>query len=95
MCILTIHNVEHLVSENTVAYQKVVKLFGMPIFIRYTETSNYNYVGQFDPNNFTNTVEKKDIPLYTETHIGFANEENTKTSSTETIEQSNKRKTSV
>ena len=63
-------------EQGIVVSQKVIKLFGLPIFTRRTETSNYNYVGQFDANNFVNTnnvEEKKNIPLYTETNIGFSN----------------------
>lgn len=76
---IKIQTVEHCV-DGVVVSQRVVKLFGLPIYTRYTETSNYNYVGQFDANNFTNnnTEKKKDIPLYTETHIGYTNEETNK-----------------
>ena len=77
---IKVETFEHCV-DNVVVSQRVVKLFGLPIYTRYTETSNYNYVGQFDANNFTNnnTEEKKNASLYTETHIGFTNEENEET----------------
>ena len=76
MSVLKINTIEHCV-DGIVVSQKVIKFFGLPIFTRRTETSNYNYVGQFDANNFTNTnnvEEKKNIPLYTETNIGFTND---------------------
>ena len=79
MTILSIEMSEHSI-EGTMVSQKVIKFFGLPIFSKWFETSNYNVVGQFDPANFTsNQEEKKDIPLYTETHIGFNSEENEKT----------------
>lgn len=82
---IKVETFEHCI-DGVVVSQKVIKLFGLPIYTRSMETSNYNYVGQFDANNFTNnnTEERKDIPLYTETHIGFANEETNK----ETTEES-------
>lgn len=70
---LKINTIEHCV-DGIVVSQKVIKLFGLPIFTRRTETSNYNYVGQFDVSNFVNTndvEEKKNTSLYTETNIGF------------------------
>ena len=76
MSVLKINTIEHCV-DGIVVSQKVIKLFGLPIFTRHTETSNYNYVGQFDANNFVNTnnvEEKKNIPLYTETNMGFTND---------------------
>lgn len=85
---LKVETFEHCV-DGVVVSQRVVKLFGLPIYTRYMETSNYNYVGQFDANNFTNnnnTEEKKNIPLYTETHIGFTNEENKETTKRDTSE---------
>jgi len=86
---IKIQTVEHCI-DGVVVSQRVIKLFGLPIYSRTMETSNYNYVGQFDANNFTNNnAEEKDhVPLYTETHIGFANEENNKeTSEGSTSEQ--------
>lgn len=82
---IKVETLEHCV-DGVVVSQRVVKLFGLPIYTRYTETSNYNYVGQFDANNFTNNnaEEKKNIPLYTETHIGFTNEENKETTKRDT-----------
>ena len=76
MSVLKINTIEHCV-DGIVVSQKVIKLFGLPIFIRRTETSNYNYVGQFDVNNFVNTndvEEKKNTSLYTETNMGFTND---------------------
>lgn len=78
---IKIQTVEHCI-DGVVVSQRVIKLFGLPIYSRTMETSNYNYVGQFDANNFTNnnnTEEKSNSPLYTETHIGFTNEENEET----------------
>ena len=85
---IKVETFEHCV-DNVVVSQRVVKLFGLPIYTRYMETSNYNYVGQFDANNFTNnnnTEEKSNSPLYTETHIGFTNEENEETTKRDTSE---------
>lgn len=76
MNVLKINTIEYCV-DGVVVSQKVIKLFGLPIFTRHIETSNYNYVGQFDANNFVNTnnvEEKKNIPLYTETNMGFTND---------------------
>lgn len=76
---IKVETLEHCI-DGVVVSQRVVKLFGLPIYTRIMETSNYNYVGQFDTNNFTNNniEEKKKASLYTETHIGFANEETNK-----------------
>ncbi len=85
---IKVETFEHCV-DNVVVSQRVVKLFGLPIYTRYTETSNYNYVGQFDANNFTNnnsTEENKNIPLYAETHIGCTNEESKETTKGDTTE---------
>ena len=90
MAIFKIETSEHVIN-GTMVSQKVTKLFGLPIYVNYTETSNYNLVGQFDPRNFTNNQQEEQtkIPLYTETHIGFSNEENTKENVEKATEQSN------
>jgi len=79
MSILSNETIEHCI-DGVVVSQRVIKLFGLPIYSRTMETSNYNYVGQFDSNNFINdkNQDEEKIPLYTETHIGFANEETNK-----------------
>ena len=53
MSILSNETIEHCI-DGVVVSQRVIKLFGLPIYSRTMETSNYNYVGQFDSNNFIN-----------------------------------------
>ena len=71
---LKVETFEHCV-DGVVVSQRVVKLFGLPIYTRYMETSNYNYVGQFDANNFQSTNEDNPPKIYTETNIGFQKDE--------------------
>ena len=93
--LITIETFEHSV-DGVVVSHRVIKLFGLPLFIRHTESSNYNWVAQFDPNNFVKPEEeKKDIPLYTETHIGFSNEETTKENNPQTNQQDCHNKASI
>lgn len=84
---IKVETFEHCI-DGMVVSRRVIKLFGLPIYTRIMKTSNYNYVGQFDANNFTNNniEENKNIPLYTETHIGFKNEENKETTKRDTTE---------
>ena len=91
-----IETLEHCI-DGIVVSQKVIKLFGLPIFIRTMETSNYNYVGQFDANNFVSKQEEqpKTVPLYSETNIGFTNEKTKKECDKETSEGSNSNQTSI
>lgn len=85
--LITIETFEHLIDGIVVSH-KVTKFCGIPLYSTHVESSNYNWVGQFDAQNFTrNQEEKKDIPLYTETHIGFNNEETTKENNTQTNQQ--------
>lgn len=78
MSILSNETIEHCI-DGVVVSQRVIKLFGLPIYSRTMETSNYNYVGQFDANNFQSTNEDNPPKIYTETNIGFQkNEEETK-----------------
>ena len=76
MCIVSNKNVEHCI-DGVVVSQKVIKLFGLPIYIKTMETSNYNYVGQFDINNFVKEGQEEiqSSGIYTETNIGFNRDE--------------------
>ena len=76
MSVLKINTIEHCV-DGIVVSQKVIKLFGLPIYIKTMETSNYNYVGQFDVNNFVKEGQEEiqSSGIYTETNIGFNRDE--------------------
>lgn len=75
---IKIQTIEHCV-EGVVVSQKVIKLFGLPIFKRYLETSNYTLAGQFDSNNYITKEEPStENKMYKETKIGFTNETTTK-----------------
>lgn len=75
MSLISIETFEHLIEDVVVSY-KIVKFCGIPLYSTKVESSNYNWVGQFDANNFTTDKpkeEEKYIPLYTQTNIGFNN----------------------
>lgn len=79
MSILSINTYEHLV-EDTVVSCKIITFCGIPIYNKKLESSNYNYVGQFDVSNFTNNNEEsenKTSKIYKQTNIGFNHEEQT------------------
>lgn len=73
MSLISIKTFEHLIEGRVVSYKRI-KFCGIPLYTSEVESSNYNWVGQFDANNFTTNkpkVEEEHIPLYTETNIGF------------------------
>ena len=75
MSLISIETFEHLIEGVVVSY-KVIKFCGIPLYSTKVESSNYNWVGQFDASNFTMNKPKEEeehIPLYTETNIGFNN----------------------
>lgn len=73
MSLISINTFEHLIENNVVVSYKVIKFCGIPLYSIRIESSNYNWVGQFDADNFiAKTKEDEEhIPLYTETNIGF------------------------
>lgn len=75
MSLISIETFEHLIDGVVVSY-KIIKFCGIPLYSTKVESSNYNWVGQFDADNFITkktNEEEEHIPLYTETNIGFSN----------------------
>lgn len=78
MSLISVHTYEHLAEENTVVSYKIIRFLGIPLYSWCMESSNYNYVGQFNSANFTtNNEEVPASSLYKTTNIGYKNEETT------------------
>lgn len=80
MSLINIETYEHLIDGIVVSH-KAIKFCGIPLYVSHIESSNYNWVGQFDADNFRNDKqeESKPTPIYTETNIGFNHDKDEKT----------------